>query len=476
MEDNMKKLNVICWVAISFLATQVLAGNLTVNGNLTVTTNLTADSISLGGVTQTNWNSLPLQGCRYVIVPEGTNDLERGSNLQTAYTTATTLDPTSSNRVVVLVPPGSYNLGTSNLVVNTSYVDLIGLVPAQMTAKAEFTDSYGTQHYETIANVQCPVIIYANASAGTLVQNVDYVRIESVILTNTGSGVAYNPSVEGANTVMRHVSMSSMQANNTYAGEYIDCVSGGPGFGGSSSYTAGTASGTFIDCVGGNESFAGSAAGPGPSGGEASGTFIDCTGGNFSFAGGEGEANGTFRDCVGGSDSFAGTSGTADGTFIGCVGGDNSFGGYDGGASQDIGTASGTFVSCVGGVNSFAGDGTASGTFVECAGGDGSFAGASGGGGFGTASGTFINCVGSVNSFGGDNLDGGTVANSAKLQHCNSGTGSFGSYNIASQDFSYNVGGTNTFLMLPQLPTPSSTNGLPSGTVYNSSGSLKVMP
>jgi hypothetical protein len=53
MEDNMKTLSVICWVATSFLATQVLAGNLTVNGNLTVTTNLTAQSISLGGVTQT---------------------------------------------------------------------------------------------------------------------------------------------------------------------------------------------------------------------------------------------------------------------------------------------------------------------------------------------------------------------------------------------------------------------------------------
>jgi hypothetical protein len=50
----MKKLSLIYWVAASFLATQVLAGNLTVNGNLTVTTNLTAQSISLGGVTQTN--------------------------------------------------------------------------------------------------------------------------------------------------------------------------------------------------------------------------------------------------------------------------------------------------------------------------------------------------------------------------------------------------------------------------------------
>jgi len=80
--------------------------------------------------------------------------------------------------------------------------------------------------------------------------------------------------------------------------------------------------------------------------------------------------------------------------------------------------------------------------------------------------------VGGIGSFGGF---GGTLDTSAKLQHCNAGTGSFGGFG-ASEDFNYNVGGTNTFLMLPQLPTPSSTNGLPSGTVYNSSGTLKIMP
>ena len=53
----MKKLRVSQVFILSLLATQVLAGNLTVNGNLTVTTNLTAQSITLGGVTQTNWPS-----------------------------------------------------------------------------------------------------------------------------------------------------------------------------------------------------------------------------------------------------------------------------------------------------------------------------------------------------------------------------------------------------------------------------------
>jgi len=453
-EDNMKKLSLICWVAAPLLATQVLAGNLTVNGNLTITTNLTAESISLGGVTQTNWPAALAGGYKYVIVAEGTNNLARGSNLKAAYSTATTLGPTSSNRVVVLVPPGSYNLGATGLTMNTSYVDLIGLVPAQMTGKQVFTDSSGRQRSKTVANVQCPVLIYASASAGTLVQSVDYVRIESVILTNTGSGVAYGPSVSGANTVLRHVSMSSTTDGDSvdYAGQYVDCVSGGCGFGGSSHYGPGNVSGTFIDCVGGSGSFGGNLYVLGPSGPSASGTFIDCTGGDFSFAGGEAEASGTFRGCVGGSDSFGGTSGTADGTFIDCVGGDNSFAGYDGNVSQDSGTASGTFINCVGGGNSFAG----------------------GYGGNGTASGTFIDCVGGGDSFAGDPANGGNLDNAAKLQHCAAGGGSFGGYGIASQDFSYNVGGANTFLMLPQLPT--SASGLPSGSVWNSNGVLRVSP
>src|SRR5260221_12244828 len=93
----MKKFSVTQVLFASLLATQALAGNLTVVGNLTVATNLTAQAIILGGVTQTNWNFLPLQGYKYVVVAEGTNDVQRGSNLKAAYTTATTFIPTSSN-------------------------------------------------------------------------------------------------------------------------------------------------------------------------------------------------------------------------------------------------------------------------------------------------------------------------------------------------------------------------------------------
>jgi hypothetical protein len=53
----MKKFCVIHIFIASLLATQVLAGTLTINGDLIVTTNLTAQSITLGGVTLTNWAS-----------------------------------------------------------------------------------------------------------------------------------------------------------------------------------------------------------------------------------------------------------------------------------------------------------------------------------------------------------------------------------------------------------------------------------
>ncbi|MGD0061613.1 MAG: hypothetical protein ABSD58_19570 [Verrucomicrobiia bacterium] len=440
----MKRFSLIPMIVATLLATKTLAGNLTVNGNLTVTTNLTAQSVTLGGVTQTSWPAALAGGYKYVIVAEGTNDLQRGSNLQAAYTTATTLNPTSSNRVVVLVSPGSYNLGSSGLTMNTSYVDLIGLVPSQMTTKQVFTDSAGITRTKTVANVQCPVLVYSSASAGTLVQSVDYIRIESVILTNTGSGVAYGPSVNGINTVLRHVSMSSMPSDFDYDGEYVDCVGGSSAFGNDTANNSNYANGTFVDCVGGDNSFG--------AGSVASGTFIGCTGGDSSFAGSQG-----FNDALGYNDSAF-----ASGAFINCVGGDESFGGE--------GTASGTFRGCVGGYESFGGDGEANGTFIDCVGGDVSFAGNDGWTQHaGYADGTFIDCVGGSNCFGGN---GGSLDLSAKLQHCQAGAGSF--YFGASADFNYNVGGSNTFLMLPQLPT--STNGLPSGTVYNSSGTLKVMP
>ena len=415
----MKNFDVLLIATVSFLATQSRAGNLTVNGDLTISNNLTAQSITLGGETQTNWNSLPLQGSKYVIVPQGTNDAHRGNNLRAAYTRAASLGPSASNRITVIVPPGAYNLGSDGLVMDTSYVDIIGLVPCQMTTKQVFTDRAGRQRSKTVSAAEQ----HTASINGTITQTVDNVHIESVYLQ------FYWPTVSGTNTVLRHVWMTDMRnigGGLEYAGQYIDCVSGSWGF---SSHI----SGTFIDCVAETHSFGNSEV-------TTSATLIDCTAYEQSFGGRGG--------------------GGASGTFTRCVGGDFCFGGW--------GNASGTFIDCVAGQESFAGGGwTASGTFIGCVGDEGSFGSSTEGGG--TVSGTFIDCVGGQNSFAG-NDENSYMTPSAKLRHCKA-SGGFAGFG-ASDDFNYNFDGTNTFLMLPYLPT--SDSGLPSGSVWSSNGVLRV--
>jgi hypothetical protein len=58
----MKKVTIIQIVVALLLVTRGLAGTLTVNGSLTISTNITAQSITLGGVTETNWPSGPNGG------------------------------------------------------------------------------------------------------------------------------------------------------------------------------------------------------------------------------------------------------------------------------------------------------------------------------------------------------------------------------------------------------------------------------
>ena len=54
----MKRFRIALACIASLLASQVQGGTLTVNGNLAVTTNLAAQSITLGGVTLTNWAAI----------------------------------------------------------------------------------------------------------------------------------------------------------------------------------------------------------------------------------------------------------------------------------------------------------------------------------------------------------------------------------------------------------------------------------
>ena len=334
----------------------------------------------------------------FLNVTTTSNEWENGLNLLSAYALARTAAPhnqplSASNRMAVLVPPGRYNLETNSLVLDTEYVDLVGL-----------------------SSVREEQLIFGDGGTeGVLRQTANDARVENLhfacIRSGGGSRVAYHPDSDLAQTVVRNCRFSgeggsgdAMPWSRTYAGTYVDCVSGDASFGSGSD---GVAAGTFIRCEAGEDSFGGYQ-------GLASGTFVDCSGSSAAFGGFSGAASGLFVRCRGGVFSFGGGSGgNAAGRFEQCVSEGWSFGGGGG-------EASGVFIGCLGGQGSFGsgnpGSGVASGYFLDCQGGDSSF-----GSHYGSeASGTFIHCVGGALSFACDGYCSGVFIN------CTAGSFSFG--------------------------------------------------
>jgi hypothetical protein len=276
----------------------------------------------------------PRKGPAFVSA-EVTNDpVQNGANLVTAYAEASALTPNGlslgpSNRAVVIVPPGQYDLGLSSLNLTVPYVDLVGSTTTR--------DSQRIQGHGEIG------------ATGVLRQFVDDVRIENLTIecTRSNGGVntdandpaAYAPMAGYPGTVVRNchfvadeTNAFSMRIGVPYAGTFERCVAGKYAFGGLSD-----ASGRFVECTGGESAFGYD--------GVASGIFIDCVGADFSF-GSFGNATGTFTRCAAGASSFGG-SGIASGVFTDCQGGSFALGGG--------GTASGTFVRCVAETNGLGG-------------------------------------------------------------------------------------------------------------------------
>lgn len=169
-----------------------------------------------------------------------------------------------------------------------------------------------------------------------------------------------------------------------------------------------------------------------------SGTFINCISGGGGFGGCE-IASGTFINCraikssnlsLGGGESFGG-KGNASGKFYYCISeGGNNFGSYTSenpvGGTGDRGDASGTFISCSSDTKSF-GAYRSSGNFYNCISkGSFSFGGYSGA----ISSGNYYNCVGGAFCFGG-HYGGNNSKFSGKAYNCVANEGSFGGSDIS---------------------------------------------
>lgn len=370
-------------------------------------------------------------GENYIAVPAAGTALENGEALLAAYAEARERTPngealSAANRLAVLVPPGRYDLADAPLVLDTEFVDLIGLTTSREGQWIRGAPSaLGT---------------------GVVMQSADNVRIENLTLEIVGGvgsspdqehwPAAYFPESNLPGAFVKNCAFlafdtggAGMRTNIEYSGTYIDCYAdtfsafGGRGdatgvfircegqgtaFGAGFSFDNETleiipsqVSGLFIDCVATQDSF-------GTTQSIVSGTFINCRATRGAFGSG-GTASGLFIDCYSGGaptipgfSSFGGLAGVASGIFIGCEAGNASFGGISQFGSGAVGEASGYFERCVAGERSFGGHAT--GTFKDCIAGPLSFGSTQGAPTLVEPlimSGTFIRCRGGSHSFGG---------------------------------------------------------------------------
>ena len=295
------------------------------------------------------------------------NAVENGNSFKNAYTSAKALTPngsalSSTNRAVLILGAGQYDLGGSAFTIDGEFVDIV--VAANLLS-----------HPESLITKQ--IAVFTNG-------NFDVTANDVLIYGLNGDGTM-NAAINSSKPLQVWQSCS---------------FAGGPSF---SPY----ADGVFINCYGSSRCF-----GNDEGGGSSAGTFIDCVSvGLDTFGGGGVDAEGTYIRCksksVGVAGGPFGSGADASGYFEDCEAAtDGSFGGYDGGS---IGVASGTFVRCKGTGNfSFAGFSTFSGTAKNCESGTNGFATS------GTLTGTLLWCQ-NGSSFA-------TVSGAGKTRMCLDGT------------------------------------------------------
>jgi hypothetical protein len=404
----------------------------------------------------------------YKVVRTYATDAENGQSLRDAYADAITQTPggnplSATNRFALLIPPGTYALGSTGLTLDTQFVDLIGLGRADETVITSVSNTNGGNGtiIQTTNDIKFRNLTIQNDAAaystGTDTDDSGYApqgvfpttEFTDCIFRNPGTGGDGAPfmrlGVEYGGTYQRCRGIDSGSGISVFfaiaSGNYFDCHTSVNGFGylgeASGIFTDSScldgfgfgadATGSFTRCTAFNSGFG--------SGGNASGTFNQCTALTNSFGWGFGvTCSGTFSYCTGTDYCFGESTSAA--IFIGCRGNNFCYGGdnatatlagtytdciaaNDGfGCAASNNTLSGSFYGCVvTGANGFCGSTSAdlSGTFVGCK------VSSTGFGSSGTLNGEFVDCWCGEYGFGWS----GAVTVNGSFTNCVSGVSSF---------------------------------------------------
>jgi len=282
--------------------------------------------------------------------------------LSNAYVTAKAATPHgsalgASNRYTIFLLPGTYDMTAANLVLDTLYIDIVGLSENTGSVTYQVAPAQGDT---IIKSSTTPIIL--NTTADSSSHDIALINMCLVSSSNdsTNSTLSVNQAGFGSkfyakniNFVLTGAGARVHQFDKNFNGTWIDCRAFHNRAFGLSSASAVTLNGTFIRCKTDTAGFLGEY---NAFGNFLSGTFIDCEGGGGSFGGiydnGDMTVSGTFVRCryvyTQGSTSgslFGGQGGTITGaTMIDCDAGTQgawSFGG---------GPPSGTLLRCSGSV------------------------------------------------------------------------------------------------------------------------------
>lgn len=330
-----------------------------------------------------------------VMVDASGTDAERGTALLAAYAAAKLLLPngaalSATNRATVILPPGKYKV-TSTLTLDTSFIDICGLVTAAIERSATDSDSY-TSAADASNFRPPPAYVYCNTDlVTTVVQAAADIR-----LSDFGIAYLHDDAESVVNDVAHAFYCNLTDATGNAASNYTRMY--------------------FFNQIALPQGDTGEFRAPVGFAKHVRGTWNGCVANAFAWrVGTNGEFSPTMTECVAGGFSFAGDR--TGGAVVGCR-----LIRCRGEGLVQFGTSTG--FACFSGCTGFGINIDVNSYFIDCEGGNNCF-------GIGAVnSGNFIRCRGGKYCFGGSFSLESTFAGYA--EDCVALEGSFGSSNTVN--------------------------------------------